>query len=138
MPEQNINIDSFIGVRVQIILNSQAYSQLNIQGITSPKFYARILGYDSIGLWIENPSFCVIPAYDAEGNYIPPENRKEECHRAAVLILWAYVSSIVAFPDVEEFMPEEPEAVIGFSAVREREKELSELKAKEKERARKK
>lgn len=137
MAETNLNIDSFIGHRVQITLSNQAYSLLDGLGITSPKFYANILGYDSIGIWVENPHYCITPAYDAEGNYIPPEKRKEECHRAALLILWSYIVSIVAFPDVEEFMPEEPEHVIGFSAVREKERELGELKARAEQRAKK-
>jgi len=128
MVSANINLDSFVGSRVQIVLNNEAYSTLNLQGIPGPKFYAKILGYDSIGLWIENPHYCITPAYDAEGNYIPPEQRKEECHQAAVLILWGYIQSIIAFPDVADFMPEEPEHLIGFTTVREREKQMEELK----------
>ncbi len=138
MPEENLNIDSFLGSRVQITLSNQAFSTLNLQGISAPKFYAKLLGYDSVGVWIENPNFCIIPAYDPEGNYIPPEKRKEECHRAAVLLLWSFIVTIVAFPDVAEFMPEEPEAVIGFTAVREREREISEMRTRALERQKKK
>ncbi len=136
--DEKFDLDDCIGSRVQIVLNKQSFASLNIPGINSPKFYARVLGYDSLGLWIENPHYCVTPAYDAEGNYIPPEQRKEECHRVAILLLWPFVHTIIAFPDVEEFMPEEPEALIGFTVVREREQELKEMQERAAVRGKKK
>lgn len=134
---ENFNMEDCLGRRVRIVLYKEAFGQIEIEGITSQKFYARVLGYDSIGLWLENPNYCIMPAYDPGGNYIPPDERKEECHRSAFLLPWRVVQSVIAFPDVEEVTPEEEEELIGFAAVREKQKEIREMRERAAARAHK-
>jgi|GEM_PF-81179 len=126
--KENFNMEDCLGQRVRVVLYTEAFGQLQIEGVTSPKFYARVLGYDSLGLWLENPNYIIMPAYDAEGNYIPPDQRKEECHRTAFLLPWRLIQSVVAFPDTEDVTPEDEEELIGFAAVKEKQKEIREMR----------
>ncbi|OPX23610.1 MAG: hypothetical protein B1H03_01080 [Planctomycetales bacterium 4484_113] len=136
--KENFNMEDCLGRRVRVVLHKEAFGQLQIEGVTSPKFYARVLGFDSIGLWLENPNYRIMPSYDSDGKYIPPEQRKEECHRSAFLLPWPLIQSVIAFPDIEEVTPEEEEELIGFAAVREKQKEINEMRERAAARASKK
>jgi len=136
--DENFNMEDCLGRRVRIILYKEAFAQLTIDGVNAPQFYARVQGYDSLGLWLENPTFCIMPAYDADGKYIPPGERQEECHRAVFLLPWRVVQSVIAFPDIEEVTPEEEEELIGFGAVKEKQKEIREMRERAAARAGKK
>src|SRR6266705_6588281 len=62
------------------------------------KFYAKIVGRDSIGLWIENPKLETTRARDDNGTIIPPDRRHLEEHMVYVLIPWGNIRSVVHFP----------------------------------------
>ncbi len=111
---QAITMETVLGTRVLVHLHREAYELLSVQGIESERFVAMVLGLDSFGLWIENPSYCTIPVYDDQGAYIPPEKRAEVCHRAAVLIQWGYIQTILQFPDRMNYRPGVDETEIGF------------------------
>ncbi|MCC7477141.1 hypothetical protein IT575_01675 [bacterium] len=111
---QAITMETVLGTKVLIHLHREAYELLSIQGIESERFVAMVLGLDSFGLWIENPSYCTIPVYDDLGGYIPPEARVEVCHRAVVLIQWGYIQTILQFPDRMNYRPGVDETEIGF------------------------
>lgn len=107
-------MENVLGTKVLIHLHREAYEMLSVQGIESERFVATVLGLDSFGLWIENPSYCTIPVYDDAGSYIPPEKRAEVCHRAVVLIQWGFVQTILQFPDRMNYRPGLDETEIGF------------------------
>jgi hypothetical protein len=75
-----------------------------------------VVGLDGFGLWIENPSYCTVPTYTDEGEYIEPEHRREICDRAVILILWSYVQTVMQFPDRQNYRADHPETEIGFRA----------------------
>ena len=100
-----------------IHLHRQAYEMLNIQGVDSEKFVAQVLGVDSFGLWIENPNYTTIPVYDDNDKYIPPEERKEIKHLAAVLLQWPYIKTVLQFPDRPAYRAGVDESEIGFTAM---------------------
>jgi hypothetical protein len=121
-----VSVEDLIGRQVLICMHDAAFHDLNIQGFDSARFRAVILGVDNLGLWIEHPSYKLTAVYDDEGNYIPPQNRKEIGYRAAILLIWGAVKTLIFFPDQEIVLPSEEVPVIGFSHVRERERELDE------------
>lgn len=113
---QPITMENVIGNKVLIHLHRQAYEMLNLQGVDSEKFIARVAGVDGFGLWIENPNYTTIPVYDDSGDYIAPEQRAPVTHRAIVLILWPYIQTILQFPDRSSFMGSVEESEIGFKS----------------------
>jgi len=126
MDISRVSIDDLVGRQVMVHMHTQAFSDLNIQGFQAPRFRAVILGMDNLGLWIEHPEYRIMPVYDDKGEYIPPGERKETVHRAAILLMWNTIKTIVFFPDQEAVLPTEDVPVIGFSHVREREREIEE------------
>jgi hypothetical protein len=100
-----VEIDRLVNDKVMIVLVN--HDGLNKIGITENNFYAKIVGYDRIGLWIENPEFITTRVRDDSGNIIPPEQRQQETYEANVLIPWSNLRSIVHFPEREGFAYEE-------------------------------
>jgi len=76
---------------------------LDPAGIKEKKFYAKVVGRDSIGLWIENPKLETTRVRDDKGILIPPEKRQHEENVAYVLIPWGNIRSVVHFPMREGF-----------------------------------
>lgn len=95
----NVTMENVVGTRVLIHLQPEAFEVLDVQGIEDRHFVARVLGFDTFGLWIENPNYCITPVYTDDGDYIAPEQRAEICHRAVVLLQWGYIQTILQFPD---------------------------------------
>ena len=75
---EHVTMENVVGAKVLIHLHRSAYDMLELQGVESERFVARVVGVDSFGMWVENPNYCVVPVYDDEGNYIPPEQRGEQ------------------------------------------------------------
>ena len=100
-----VEIERMMNDRVMVVLNS--HEGLNKIGISDNHFYAKIVGYDRIGLWIENPEFTTTRVRDDDGHIIPPEKRKKEIYLANVLIPWGNIRSVVQFPHREGFSYEE-------------------------------
>jgi len=100
-----VEIERMMNDRVMVVLNN--HDGLNKIGITENNFYAKIVGYDRIGLWIENPEFTTTRVRDDDGHIIPPEKRKKEIYLANVLIPWGNIRSVVQFPHREGFSYEE-------------------------------
>jgi hypothetical protein len=113
---QQINVESMVGSKVMIQLHRQAYDTLELQGVESERFVARIAGLDGFGVWIENPNFCTVPTYDDNGEYIEPEQRQQICDRAVILIMWPNIQTILQFPDRAHYRGETPSSEIGFRA----------------------
>ena len=107
-------MEHVVGNKALIVLHKQAYDLLNIQGIDSEKFVARVTGVDTFGLWIENPNYTTTPVYSDDGEYIPPEEREEQSHRAVMLLQWSFIQTIMQFPDRQAFHGGEDESEIGF------------------------
>ena len=77
-------------------------------GIEQNKLFAKVIGYDENGVWIENPDFRIPD----------PSKKSKKAYRsvtASILIPWGYLSSIVHFPNVEGFdFPNPFDSKIGF------------------------
>ena len=115
---QNITMEDVVGTKVLVHLHREAFEALRaVQGIDSEKFVAYVVGLDGFGLWIENPQYKVVPVYDDDGNYIPPEDRKEMSHRATFLLQFSAIQTIIQFPDRSSFTGGEDEVEIGFKAM---------------------
>lgn len=123
-----LTIEDTVGRQVLIKMCTQAFTDLAIQGFDSPRFRAVVLGLDNLGIWIEHPDYKLTMVYDDEGNYIPPSQRREVTYRAAILITWSAIKTIVFFPDQELVLPSEEVPVIGFSHVHERTREVDEAR----------
>jgi hypothetical protein len=113
---QQNNMSTVLGNKVLIQLYKQTYDMLQIQGVESERFVARVVGLDGYGLWIENPRYCTTPVFTSAGEYIAPENRAEECQRAVQLLPWSAVLTVVQFPDHPDYNGGIDEIEIGFKA----------------------
>jgi hypothetical protein len=100
-----MDIEKAINNKVLIVLFS--HEGLEKAGIIDRNFYARLIGYDQIGLWIENPKFETINVRREDGSLIPVSERQKETYVADVLIPWGNVKSIVYFPNRKGFSAEE-------------------------------
>ncbi|HUX08480.1 MAG TPA: hypothetical protein VMX35_14355 [Acidobacteriota bacterium] len=96
-------------VNTQDILGQKAYFKIRNQeeltffGIKEAQFYARVVGVDNFGVWIENPKWEFVRVRDDAGEIIPPEKRKMEVHRTHVLLFWGTIVSIMTCPGREGF-----------------------------------
>ena len=86
-------------------------------GIGMDQFYARVVGYDEFGVWLEHPNFQVVISEDELGKPLPPDKVTRERHNASVYIPWRNVASLVHFPNREGFdFPSPFERNVGFRA----------------------
>jgi len=111
---QQINVESAVGSKVYIQLHRQAFDMLELQGLESERFVAKVAGIDGFGVWIENPNYCTVPTYDDNGQYIEPQDRKQICDRAVILLMWPNIQTIMQFPDRANYRPADVETEIGF------------------------
>jgi hypothetical protein len=91
-----MTIDDAVNKTVMLMIFN--HEGLEAAGIKEKKFYAKIVGRDSIGLWIENPKLETTRLRDDRGNLIPPKLRHIEEYMAHVLIPWGNIRSVVHFP----------------------------------------
>ena len=96
-----MTIDDIINKTVMLMIFN--HEGLEPAGIKERKFYAKVVGRDSMGLWIENPKLETTRMRNDQGSIIPPDQRKHEEHVANVLIPWGNVRSLVYFPDRQGF-----------------------------------
>jgi hypothetical protein len=99
--EDGMTIDEIINKTVLFMIFN--HEGLEPAGIKERKFYAKVVGRDSIGLWIENPKLETTRMRNDRGAIIPPEQRKHEVHVAHVLIPWGNIRSLAYFPLREGF-----------------------------------
>ena len=93
-----MTIDDAVNKTVMLIIFSS--DGLDAAGIKEKKFYAKIVGRDSIGLWIENPKLETTRVRDDNGAIIPPDRRQLEEHVAHVLIpwgIWGFMAPLAEF-----------------------------------------
>jgi hypothetical protein len=102
-----MNINDAVGKRVMILFHSNR--GLEPLGIDDKTKYCRLVGYDNVGLWVENPQYEETPIRYPDGSLIPPDKRKPEHYPVHILVPWGNVQSIVYFPgrDSEELESEE-------------------------------
>ena len=106
-----MDIDRVINDRVMLILRE--VDGLRAAGLQEQNFYAKVVGRDHIGLWIENPKFEIVRMRGEDGTIIPLEKRTKEEYVAHILIPWGNVRSIVHFPQREGFEFEEGTKPLG-------------------------
>ena len=110
-------------MKIENTVNDIVFSVLNDEtpfdsvGISMNQFYARVVGYDEFGVWLEHPNFEIIISENEEGKPLPPDKVKREHHNASVYIPWRNVASLVHFPHREGFdFPSPFERHMGFSS----------------------
>jgi hypothetical protein len=96
MRNGSMDIDKVINDRVMLVLRE--VDGLRAAGVSEHNFYAKVVGRDHIGLWIENPKFEITRVRREDGTIIPPDERVKEEYIANILIPWGNVRSIVHFP----------------------------------------
>jgi hypothetical protein len=104
-----MTIDDAVNKTVMLIISTS--DGLEAAGIKEKKFYAKIVGRDAIGLWIENPKLETTRVRDDHGAIIPPDRRQLEEHMVYVLIPWGNIRSVVHFPMRQGFDKVEDEEV---------------------------
>ena len=67
-----MDIDKVINDRVMLILRDA--EGLRAAGVNEHNFYAKVVGRDHIGIWIENPKFEVTRVRYEDGTIIPPQS----------------------------------------------------------------
>lgn len=94
-----MNIADVVGSKVMVLFNTtKGLEQL---GIDAKSMYCKVVGYDNVGLWIENPHYEETPMRDDQGDLIPPEERERTSYTAHILIPWGNVRSVAHFPGRE-------------------------------------
>lgn len=95
-----MNISDVIGRKVMVLFHSaKGLEKLGIDGNAK---YCRLVGFDNVGIWVENPNYEETPLRDPKGNLLPPEEREPRSYVAHILIPWANVRSVVHFPKRED------------------------------------
>lgn len=96
-----MTIDDAVNKTVMLMIFN--HEGMEAAGIKEKKFYAKLVGRDSIGLWIENPKLETTRVRDDSGHLIPPKQRHIEEYVAHVLIPWGNIRSMVYFPARQGF-----------------------------------
>lgn len=99
-----MNIGDVVGTKVMVAFHSA--KGLENLGIDDTTKYCRVVGFDHIGLWVENPGYEETPIRDEAGNLIPPEQRTRHRYVAQILIPWGNIRAIASFPDREKSEPQ--------------------------------
>jgi len=99
-----MNISDVIGTKVMVLFHS--VKGLGNLGIDDVSKYCRVVGFDHIGLWVENPSYEETPIRDEDGRVIPPDQRQPHRYLAQILIPWGNVRAIASFPERAKAEPE--------------------------------
>ncbi len=94
-----MNISDAIGRKVMVLFQSS--KGLEKLGIDDDSKYCRIVGFDNVGIWVENPGYEETPLREPDGTLIPPEERQPKRYLAHILIPWGNIRSVVHFPDRE-------------------------------------
>lgn len=98
-----------------ILTNTEVLADI---GLTQKTIYAKVLGYDDYGLWIEFSNFKIPKIKTAKGE--KPKRPIYQTVTGSLLIPWQFITSIVHFPGVEGFdFPSPFEFHIGFDAEKE-------------------
>ena len=92
-----VNISDVVGNKVMVLFHSA--NGLDKIGIDDGTKYCRVVGFDNIGLWVENPNYEETPIRHGDGTLIAPEQRQREHYVANILIPWSNVRAVVHFPD---------------------------------------
>jgi len=94
-----MTISDIVGKKVMVLFNTA--KGLESLGIDDPSKYCRVVGFDNIGIWVENPHYEETPIRDADGSLIPPDERQRAQYLAHILVPWGNVRGVVYFPERE-------------------------------------
>ena len=96
-----MKIEEVVGDLILIVLDN--HEPLKKIGIDQDKIFAQVKGYDENGIWIHHPVFEL------------PNKKGKKKLKATILIPWAFIISIVHFPEAEGYdFPNPFEQKIGF------------------------
>ena len=107
-----MTIENIVGDIVLLVLDN--HEPLKELGITQSGIYAKIVGYDENGIWIDHPQFKIPKMTPSKAGKTTKSGSQSVT--ASVLIPWAFIVSVVHFPGVEGFdYPSPFESHIGFN-----------------------
>ena len=70
-------------------------------GITQEKFFAKLLGYDENGLWVQFPDFELpLRVGEESGLWIPESMQKVD---ASALLPWNAIATVMHFPGAQGY-----------------------------------
>ncbi|MBH30482.1 MAG: hypothetical protein CMG71_00645 [Candidatus Marinimicrobia bacterium] len=108
-----MKIENTVNDVVLVVLND--VTPFERVGIGIDQFYARVVGYDEFGIWLEHPNFEVVMSEDEMGQPLPPDKVTREQYNASVYIPWRNVASLVHFPNRDGFdFPSPFDRNVGF------------------------
>ena len=83
-------------------------------GISQEKFFAKVLGYDETGLWVQFRDFELpVRVGEESGLWIPESMQKVD---ASAMLPWGAIATVMHFPDVEGYDKPSPfNRDIGFN-----------------------
>ena len=70
-------------------------------GISQEKFFAKVLGYDETGIWVQLPDFELPSRVGQDSRIWVPESMQEV--NASAMIPWGAISTVLHFPDVKGY-----------------------------------
>lgn len=106
-----------------VLLVIRSVDELESVGVESHSFYAKVIGYDEFGLWVEHPHFEVVYSEDEHGKPLPPHKVTRQTIPASLQIQWSNVATIVHFPNREGFdLPNPFSTHVGFELKKGQEK----------------
>ena len=70
-------------------------------GIRQEKFFAKVLGYDETGLWVQFPEFELPSRVGQDSGIWVPESMQEV--NASAMIPWGAIATVMHFPDVKGY-----------------------------------
>ena len=84
-------------------------------GLKEKQFFAKVHGYDEMGLWIELPDFPVPVTASTDSGLWTPEVMENV--NASAMIPWGALATVVHFPDVRGYdYPSPFNRQIGFKS----------------------
>lgn len=109
-----MKIEDLVNDIILIVLKK--VGDLSAAGINQRKFYAKIIGYDEFGIWVDLPNYEIVISEDESGNPLQPDQVTREKINASVLIMWSHIVTLVHFPNRENFdFPSPFDINIGFN-----------------------
>jgi hypothetical protein len=95
-----MNISDVIGHKVMVLFHSA--EGLEKVGIDDVSKYCRVVGFDNVGIWVENPNYEETPLRDSAGKLLAPDAREKKSYLAHILIPWGNIRGVVHFPEREQ------------------------------------
>ena len=72
---------------------------LSLFQIYNDELWAVVTGVETIGVWVQNPSYELGIWWDDQGRIVSKSDQQKEKFKTDILILWRYIKSLMAVDD---------------------------------------